>query len=159
MLQLQPPARLISLKGSCSLVCQRLQPVRHALWYPCIWDVEHVSLTAHQPMYWIRKSLSISWHQCSGITPGNDLSKVKIRMNCQDVSQSAQGRDKSRQTYLSLQRVLELMSFVLISPFRIYANNYSGHPTSGVTYRIESIVGLDVAMRTSPWMDQWHCSV
>ena len=51
------------------------------------------------------------------------------------------------------------MSYVLISPFRIYTNNYSGHPASGVTYRIESLVGLDMAMRTSPWMDQWHCSV
>ena len=42
------------------------------------------------------------------------------------------------------------MSSVLISPFRIYTNNYSGHPASGVTYKIESLVGLDMAMRTSP---------
>ena len=36
----------------------------------------------------------------------------KDEMNCQDVSQSAQGGDKSRWTYQSLQSVLELMSFV-----------------------------------------------
>ena len=34
------------------------------------------------------------------------------KVNCQDVSQSAQGRDKSRQTYQSLQSILELVSFV-----------------------------------------------
>ena len=51
------------------------------------------------------------------------------------------------------------MSYVLISPFRIYTNSYSGHPASGVTYRMESLVGLDMAMRTSPWLDPWHCSV
>ena len=34
------------------------------------------------------------------------------KVNCQDVSQSAQGGDKSRRTYQSLQSVLELMSFV-----------------------------------------------
>ena len=34
------------------------------------------------------------------------------KVNCQDVSQSAQGRDKSRQTYQSLQSLLELVSFV-----------------------------------------------
>ena len=33
-------------------------------------------------------------------------------VNCQDVSQSAQGRDKSRRTYQSLWSVLRLMSFV-----------------------------------------------
>ena len=33
-------------------------------------------------------------------------------VNCQDVSQSAQGGDKSRRTYQSLWSVLELMSFV-----------------------------------------------
>ena len=33
-------------------------------------------------------------------------------MNCQDMSQSVQGGDKSRQTCQLLQSVLELMSFV-----------------------------------------------
>ena len=33
-------------------------------------------------------------------------------VNCQDVSQSAQGRDKSCRTHQSLRSVLELMSFV-----------------------------------------------
>ena len=32
---------------------------------------------------------------CSGITLRYDLSKIKIKVNCHDVSQSAQGRDKS----------------------------------------------------------------
>ena len=34
------------------------------------------------------------------------------KVNCQDVSQSVQGGDKSRQTYQSLRSVLELMSLV-----------------------------------------------
>ena len=34
------------------------------------------------------------------------------KVNCQDMSQLAQGGDKSRQTCQSLQSVLELMSFV-----------------------------------------------
>ena len=36
----------------------------------------------------------------------------KSWVNCQDVSQLAQGRDKSRQTYQSLWSIVELMSFV-----------------------------------------------
>ena len=36
------------------------------------------------------------------------------KVNCQDVSQSAQGGDKSRRTYLSLWSVLKLMSFVQV---------------------------------------------
>ena len=36
----------------------------------------------------------------------------KDEVNCQDVSQSAQGRDKSCRTCHLLQSVLELMSFV-----------------------------------------------
>ena len=34
-------------------------------------------------------------------------------VNCQDVSQSAQGGDKSRQTYQSLQSILELTVYPL----------------------------------------------
>ena len=34
------------------------------------------------------------------------------KVNCQDVSQSVQGEDKSRRTYQLLQSVLELMFFV-----------------------------------------------
>ena len=37
---------------------------------------------------------------------------MKVKVNCQDVSQSAQGGDKSRQTYQSLQSILEHMFFV-----------------------------------------------
>ena len=36
----------------------------------------------------------------------------KDKGNCQDISQSVQGGDKSRQTYQSLQSVLRCMSFV-----------------------------------------------
>ena len=40
------------------------------------------------------------------------LKQVKIKVKCQDVSQSVQGGDKSRQTYQSLWSVLKRMSFV-----------------------------------------------
>ena len=40
------------------------------------------------------------------------LKQVKVEVNCQDMSQSAQGGDKSRRTYQSLWSVLKCMSFV-----------------------------------------------
>ena len=40
------------------------------------------------------------------------LKQVKVKVNCQDMSQSVQGGDKSRRTCQLLQSVLELMSFV-----------------------------------------------
>ena len=49
---------------------------------------------------------------CSGNTLRYDFKQIKVKVNCQDVSQSAQGRDKSCQTYQSLQSILEFMSFV-----------------------------------------------
>ena len=63
------------------------------------------------------------WSMCSQLSSYTVLHSVAVilrattkqgegKVNCQDVSQSAQGRDKSCQTYQSLQSILELVSFV-----------------------------------------------
>ena len=62
-------------------------------------------------------------HQILKVSMFHDLTHVVVLLramtkqgkkwvNCQDVSQSAQGRDKSCRTYQSLWSVLERMSFV-----------------------------------------------
>ena len=62
---------------------------------------------------WSRRChVLISGSDCSSITLHYSLSKMKVKVNCQDVSQSVQGRDKSRRTYQSLWSILERMSFV-----------------------------------------------
>ena len=42
---------------------------------------------------------------------------------------------------------------------RIYTSSSSGHLVSGMIYRIECKVALDIKMKTTLVMDQWQCSV
>ena len=114
------------LFGSASTSCRARATSRGAPWSPDIQPWSHSVVLSRncssQSWVWSlgcgllqflkRIVLSLLYHLCSSNTLRYDLNKIRDEVNCQDVSQSAQGRDKSHQTCQTLRSVLKCMSFV-----------------------------------------------